>query len=62
MYSICVWNTYDQTKQTSSNKYMCSFLVWKYACMNYREFELKGDLVGVPYTWYLLAQSFITLL
>ncbi len=29
---------------------------------NYREFDLEGDLVGVPYTWYLSAQSFITLL
>ncbi len=41
---------------------MCSFLVWKIACLNYREFDLEGDLVGVPHTWYLSAQSFITLL
>ncbi len=41
---------------------MCSFLVWKNACLNYREFDLEGDLVGVPHTWYLSAQSFITLL
>ncbi len=25
-------------------------------------FDLEGDLVGVPHTWYLSAQSFITLL
>ncbi len=41
---------------------MCSFLVWKNACLNYREFDLEGDLVGVPHTWYLSAQSFIRLL
>ncbi len=39
---------------------MCSFLVWKNACLNYREFDLEGDLVGVPQTWYLSTQSFIT--
>ncbi len=41
---------------------MCSFLVSKNACLNYREFGLEDDLVGVPHTWYLSAQSFITLL
>ncbi len=41
---------------------MCSFLVWKNACLNYREFDLEGDLVGVPHAWYLSAQSFIRLL
>ncbi len=30
--------------------------------MNYREFDLEGDLLGVRHTWYLSAQSFITLL
>ncbi len=40
----------------------CSFLVWKDACLNYREFDLEGDPVGVPHTWYLSAQSFIRLL
>ncbi len=39
---------------------ICSFLVWKNACLNYREFDLEGDLVGVPHTWCLSAQSFIT--
>ncbi len=41
---------------------MCSFLVWKNACLNYREFDLEGDLVGVPHTWYLSAQPFIALI
>ncbi len=41
---------------------MCSFLVWKNACLDYREFDLEGDLVGVPHTWYLSAQSFTRLL
>ncbi len=40
--------------------YMRPFLVWKNACFKYREFDLEGDLVGVPHTWYLSAQSFIT--
>ncbi len=31
---------------------MCSFLVWKNAGLNYREFDLEGDLVGVPHIWY----------
>ncbi len=38
---------------------MCSLLVWKNACLNYREFDFEGDLVGVPHTWYLSALSFI---
>ncbi len=40
---------------------ICSFLVWKNACLNYCEFDLEGDLVGVPHTWYLSAKSFIIL-
>ncbi len=33
---------------------MCSFLVWKNACSNYREFDLEGDLVGVsPYMVFI---------
>ncbi len=40
---------------------MCSFLVWKKSCLNYREFDLEGDLVGVPHSWYISAQSFIRL-
>ncbi len=34
----------------------------KNACLNYREFDLEDDLVGALHTWYLSAQSFITLL
>ncbi len=41
---------------------MCSFLVCKNACLKYREFDLEGNLVGVPYTWHLSAQSFIRVL
>ncbi len=41
---------------------MCTFLVWKNSCLNYREFDLEGDLVGVPHAWYLSVQSFIRLL
>ncbi len=42
---------------------MCvPFLCEKNACLNYREFDLEGDLLGVPCRWYLSAQSFITLL
>ncbi len=33
---------------------MCSFLVWKNTCLNYREFDLEGDLVGVaPYMVFI---------
>ncbi len=39
---------------------MCSFLSMENACLNYHEFDLEGDPVGVPHTWYLSAQSFIT--
>ncbi len=41
---------------------MCSFFSVENACLNYHEFDLEGDLVGVPHTWYLSAQSFITLI
>ncbi len=41
---------------------MCSFLVLQNAYLNYRELDLEDDLVGVPHTWYISAQSFITLL
>ncbi len=50
------------TDITYEHMYMCSFLVWKNAWLNYREFDLQGDLVGVPHTWFLSALSFITLL
>ncbi len=77
MHSICVWNMIKQSKllQTiydttciydryykRTHVYVFLFSVKKNACLNYREFDLEGDLVGVPHTWYLLAQSFITLL
>ncbi len=77
MHSICVWNMIKQSKplQTRYNMtyicdryyirthvYMLLFSVKKNACLNYREFDLEGDLVGVPHTWYLSAQSFIRLL
>ncbi len=33
---------------------MCSFLVWKNACLNYREIDLEGDLVGgAPYMVFI---------
>ncbi len=41
---------------------MCSFLVCKNVCLNYREFDREGDLVGVHHTWNLSAQPFITLI
>ncbi len=75
-FHMCVG--YDKTKQTPSNKIWYDiyirqilykntclrvlFLVWKNACLNYCEFDLEGDLVGVPHTWYLSAQSFNRLL
>ncbi len=35
--------------------------MWKNACLNHREFDLEGDLLGVPPTWYLSDTSIITL-
>ncbi len=47
----------------SKNTCICvPFKCEKSACLNYREFDLEGDLVGAPHTWYLSAQSFITLI
>ncbi len=37
---------------------MCSFLVWKNACLNYREFDIEGDLVGAPHTWFFIGPVF----
>ncbi len=63
MLSICVWNMtkhsnplqtrYDSTYiydryYIRTHIYMCSFLVCKNACLNYREFDLEGNLVGYP--------------
>ncbi len=34
--------------------HMCSFLVWKHVCLNNREFDLEGNLVGVtPYMVFI---------
>ncbi len=44
-----------------THEYVFLFSVKK-ACLNYREFDLEGDLVGVPHTWHLSAQSFLRLL
>ncbi len=41
---------------------MCSFLVCKSECLNDREWDLEDELVVVPHTWYLLAQSLKTCL
>ncbi len=77
MHSIYVWDMIKQSKplQTRYNTtyiydryyirthvYVFLFSVTKKTVLNYREFDLEGDLVGVPHTWYLSAQSFIKLL
>ncbi len=77
MHSICVWNMIKQNKPLQTrydtkciydryymrtHVYVFLFSVKKNVCLNYREFDLEGDPVGVPHTWYLSAQSFITLL
>ncbi len=41
--------------------YMCSFLVWKNACLYYREFDLEGDLVGVPHIYRPSLSSIFTI-
>ncbi len=77
MHSICVWDMIKQSKPLQTrydktyiyiyilykNTYTCvPFQCEKNACLDYREFDLEGDLAGVPYTWYLSSQSFIRLL
>ncbi len=32
---------------------MCFFIVWKNACLKYREFDLEGDLVGTTYMVFI---------
>ncbi len=74
MHSICVWNMIKQSKLLQT-RYDTTYIFDRYyirthvyvfffsvknACLNYRAFDLEGDLVGVPHTWYLSAQSFIT--
>ncbi len=77
MHSICVWDMIKQSKPLQTrydttyiydryyiraHVYVLLFSVKKKACLNYREFDLEGDRVGVPHTGYLSAQSFVTLL
>ncbi len=76
MHSIFVWNMIKQSKSLQTRydttyiydryyirTHVCVFLFSvKNACLNYREFDLEGDVVGAPHTLYLSAQSFITLL
>ncbi len=70
-FHLCV--EYDKTKWIPLNKiwydiyfvitrvYMFLLIEKNYE-FSYREFDLKDDLEGVPRTWYLPNQSFITLL
>ncbi len=68
-HSICVWDMIKQSKPLQT-RYETTYIYDRYyirkseknACLNYREFDLEGDLVGVPHAWYLSAQSFIILL
>ncbi len=76
MHSVCVWNMIKQTKSLKTG-YDTTYIYDRYyirthvhvflfsvknACLNYRGFDVEGDLVGVLHTWYLSAQSFITLI
>ncbi len=76
MHSICVWDMIKQSKPLQT-RYGTTYIYDRYyirthvyvflfsvenACLNYREFDLEGDLVGVPRSWYISAQSFISLL
>ncbi len=66
MHSICVWNMIKQSKPLQTrydmtyiyesyyirtHVYVFLFSVKKRG-LNYRDFDLEGDLVGVPHTWY----------
>ncbi len=76
MHTICVRNMIKHSKPLQA-RYDKTYMYDRYyirthvyvflfsmknACLNYHEFDLEGDLVEVPHTWYLSAQSFITLL
>ncbi len=75
MQSICVQNMIKQSKSLQTrydtkhinDKYCMKTHVYtfrfcvKKACLNYHKFDLEGDHIGVPHTWYLLARSFITI-
>ncbi len=65
MHSICVWNMIKQSKSIQ-RRYARTHIYDKYYIrthiyvflfsvkktrLNYREFDLEGDLVGVPHTW-----------
>ncbi len=67
-----MWMEYDK-KASPFKQDMTGQILYKITCIcvpfeckktrvNYREFDLEGDLVGVPHTWYLSAQSVIILL
>ncbi len=76
MHSICVWNMIKQSTPLQTrydrtyinDRYYIRTHVYgflfsvKNACLNYRVFDLEGDLVGVPHAWYLSAQPFITVI
>ncbi len=53
---------YNTTNLKVPKKHCVFLFSVKNACLNYRQLDLEVDLVGVPHTWYLWAQSFITLL
>ncbi len=62
MHLICVWNMIKQGKPLQTRYERTYIYNRKNASLNYRKFDLEGDLMGVPHTWYLSVQSFITLL
>ncbi len=76
MHSICVSNMIEQSNpiQTRydttyiSDRYFFRTHIYvflfsvKKCVFELSQAYLEGDLVGVPHTWYISAQSFITLL
>ncbi len=69
MHSICVLDMIKQSKPLQT-RYATTYiyttdiicLCVPFKCEKKRVFDLEGDLVGVPHTWYLSAQSFIRVL
>ncbi len=69
MHSMCVWNMIEQSKPLQT-RYDLTYIYDRYihvyvfllsvknACLNYRDFDLDGDLVGAPHTWYISAQGY----
>ncbi len=54
------YNTTHIWPMFCNNTCICFHFSSEKTCFNYREVDLEGGLFGVPHTWYISGQSFIT--